>query len=287
VIGNVAALERPRSLADLLAILARVKPPRYLLAGGTDLLVQAKDGHLKDGTYIDIWALQKELRYAKENDAEIELGALFTMTDGETSPLLKKWAPALVVACEGVGAVQIRNRATFGGNCANASPAADSVPALYSVGASIQLASQKRGVRSMPIEKFFLGVRKTVLEPDEAIVSFKIPKVEGARGSWLRLGQRQAQTISKVSVSATATFKPDGAVASLRIAFGAVAPTVVRTPRTEAYLTGKTLDEATLRAAQDRVVEEVSPITDIRSTAEYRREGAGFLLARALRAIRP
>jgi CO/xanthine dehydrogenase FAD-binding subunit len=287
LIGNVVALERPRSIDALLEVLERVEGPRFLLAGGTDLLVKAKDGLLPDGTWIDIWGIE-ELKRIRDDGRDLELGALVTMSDVCESPLLREVAPPLWEACRIAGAVQIRNRATLGGNAGNASPAGDSIPALYVLGARVVLASKARGQREVPIEQLFKGPGKTVIDRDEAILAFRFARRKGARGTFARLGQRQAQAISKVSIAVHATFDAQKRVGDVKIALGAVAATVVRAPRCESFLVGRALDdEGTLRSVAELVREECTPISDIRSTKEYRREQVGNLLARALRAIRP
>src|SRR5207247_2496883 len=142
-----------------------------------------------------------------------------------------------------------RNRATLGGNCGNASPAGDSIPALYVLGARVVLASRARGQREVPIDQLFKGPGRTVIERDEAILAFRFPRRPGARGTFARLGQRQAQAISKISVAVHATFDAQKRVGDVKIALGAVAPTVVRAPRCESFLVGRALDdEGTLRS---------------------------------------
>lgn len=283
MIGTVQRILRPKSVDELLSTLAELQGPRHLLAGGTDILVKAKDGKVAPGTWIDVWPLD-ELRGVTAHDDRIDLGANVTMTDVERSPLLRAEARALWDACYEAGAVQIRNRATLGGNVANASPAGDSIPALYSLGATVHLRSV-RGERGVPIEQLFTGPGKTVIAPDEAIVRLSLPRVRGAVGAFLRLGQRKAQAISKVSAAATATLGADLTVEAIRLALGAVAPTVVRAPEVERLLTGRALEPGLMAEAGELAASGVTPITDVRSTKVYRREMVAVVVRRVLASL--
>jgi CO/xanthine dehydrogenase FAD-binding subunit len=217
----------------------------------------------------------------EEKGDDVWIGANTTHTAMIESPLLATWAPALGAACAVIGGPQIRNRGTLGGNLANASPAADTVPPLYAADAVVQVVSISSR-REVPIAEFFTGPRESVLAQDELIVGVRVPKRPGVRAAFLRLGQRQAQAISKVSVAVAMTFK-DGRPDFVRVALGAVAPTVIRARATEKALAAGGY-EALLKAKQ-AVREEVRPIDDLRSTREYRREMAAVLLERAVRRI--
>jgi xanthine dehydrogenase iron-sulfur cluster and FAD-binding subunit A len=271
---------RPRTLEEATEILAQrageVKP----IAGGTDILVRVKDGQHQPGALFDLTGVE-ELRGIQERDDHIYIGAGATHTEMMRSPLVARYAPALPYACAVVGGPQIRNRGTLGGNLANASPAADTVPALYVADAVVELVSVSAR-RSVPVNTFFTGPRTSVLERDELIAGVCIPKRAGVRGRFLRLGQRQAQAISKVSVAVALTFQ-DGRPDWARVALGAVAPTVIRSTRAEAALLGGGYEG--LLAAADAVRQDVQPIDDLRSTREYRREMAGVLLERAVRLV--
>jgi xanthine dehydrogenase iron-sulfur cluster and FAD-binding subunit A len=268
---------RPRTVAEACALL-RQEPLRTPLAGGTDVLVQAKDG-TRSLDVIDITGIA-ELRAIEERDGALWIGAGATHTDLMRSALVARYAPALPQACAVIGGPQIRNRGTIGGNLANASPAADTVPALYVAEAVVEIAGAD-GRRELPVESFCRGRRETALEGGELIAGVRIPRRDGVRGTFLRLGQRQAQAISKVSVAVAwqgTAEKPE----RVRVAYGAVAPTVVRAPAAEALLEARgvgALAEACAAAA-----DAVRPIDDLRSTARYRRAMVGVLLDRAVRA---
>ncbi len=271
---------RPRSLEEALEILAQRAGEVRPLAGGTDVLVKAKDGGEDLSALFDLTAVP-EIAGIQERDGDLWIGATATHTEMLRSPLVARFAPALPGACAVIGGPQIRNRGTLGGNLANASPAADTVPPLYAADAMVEVASVSAR-REVPITEFFAGPRQSVLAPDELILGVRVPKHEGVRGVFLRLGQRQAQAISKVSIAVAMTFK-DGRPGWVRVALGAVAPTVVRAPATEKALMGGGWDA--LQRAKDAVRGEVRPIDDLRSTAAYRREMAAVLLERAVRQV--
>jgi carbon-monoxide dehydrogenase small subunit/xanthine dehydrogenase small subunit len=278
--GATAASQRPRSLEDALELLAMHGGQRRPLAGGTDVLVRAKDGLLDRGTLLDLTGVA-ELRGIEERGDHLWIGAATTHAEIVRSAPVARDAPALPQACAVIGGPQIRNRGTLGGNLANASPAADTVPALYVADAIVEVVSLADR-RQVPIAEFFTGPRQTVLAPDELILGVRVPRRPQVRAAFLRLGQRRAQAISKVSAAVAMTFR-DGRPDWVRVAFGAVAPTVIRAPLAEAALLAGGYEG--LRRARDAAKGEVRPIDDLRSTREYRREMAGVLLERAVRRL--
>ncbi len=256
-------LVEPRSLRHALAIL-RDRQPIAPLAGGTDVYVLLNAGGPAPGRYVNLWGLDA-LRGIRLRGRDLSIGALATYSDIIRSPLVARRLPALVAAAREVGAVQVQNRGTLGGNIANASPAGDTLPVLAAAAALVVLQSAA-GVRRVPFTAFYTGYRRTVMRPDEIVAAIEIPPVQG-RQYFRKVGTRAAQAISKVVVAAIRAPRP-------RIAFGSVAPTVVRVTRTEEALArGASLDEA---AAV--LLTEIHPIDDIRSTAEYRRRVACNLL---------
>jgi CO/xanthine dehydrogenase FAD-binding subunit len=269
---------RPRSLEEALEMLAQHHGEVRPVAGGTDLLVSAKDGLVDRGRLFDLTAVP-ELQGIEERGDHVWIGAASTHAEMQRSPLLARYAPALPEGCAVIGGPQIRNRGTLGGNLANASPAADAVPPLFTADAVVELVSVSSR-REVPVADFFTAYRRTVLASDELILGVRIPRREGVRGAFLRLGQRQAQAISKVSLAVALTFR-DGRPDWARVALGAVAPTVVRAPRTEQELLSGGPDG--LARARRAVQEEIEPIDDLRSTRDYRREMAAVLLERAVR----
>lgn len=259
------ALLRPGTVAEAVEML-RAQGPLVPLAGCTDVYVGLNFGTLAATRFMDVWPL-RELRGIGEMDGGVRIGALTTHTDLATSPLIAERLPMLAAACREVGGVQIQNRGTLGGNVANASPAGDTLPVLAAADAVVVLRSVD-GERRIPINAFYTGYRASHMRPDELIVAIEVPRVDGAQ--WLRkVGTRAAQAISKVVMAAVRGDRP-------RIALGSVAATVVRLPRTEdALAAGASLDEA-----REVLMDEIHPIDDIRSTADYRRRVAANLLAR-------
>lgn len=258
-------LLEPRSVREALSML-RDAGPLMPIAGCTDVFVGLNFGTERARRYLNLWSLGA-LRGISVRDDHLVIGALATYTDVIRSPLVRKRLPMLAAASREIGGVQIQNRGTVAGNVANASPAGDSLPVLAAADAVIVLRSAARGERRVPIQAFYSGYRRTVMQPDELIVAIEVPRIAGRQ--WFRkVGTRAAQAIAKVTLAGVAG-------PSLRVALGSVAPTVVRALRTEAHLqSGGSIHDAA-RLLQ----EEISPIDDIRSTAEYRRRVAANLLA--------
>lgn len=281
---------RPRTLDELRVRVAESPAPHYFLAGGTDLLVQHKDGAIPSSSWIDLTAISA-LNGIEQQGSVIRLGALASHEEMQRSPLLKKYAPALVDGCSVIGGPQIRWRGTVGGNLANASPAADAVPALHTLAAEVEIMSNDGTLRRIDVADLAVAPRRSCLADGELIVAVYFEAREHVRGGFLRLGQRQAQAISKVSVAVTAVPKGDGADGSggfktgfsfLRVACGSVAPTVIRAPRTEQILLEGGMTAETMTRAMESIREEVRPIDDLRSNKAYRRDMAGVLLRRVL-----
>ena len=256
----------------------RDEGPLVPMAGCTDLYVSLNFGTLKGTRFLNLWRLDALKKIEMRGDL-LAIGALATHSDLIRSPLVRRRIPMLAAAAREVGGVQIQNRGTLGGNVANASPAGDTLPVLLAADAVVVLRSAA-GTRRVPFSAFYAGYRQTVRRSDELITAFEVPAIGGAQ--WFRkVGTRAAQAISKIVVAAVAPStrrsgrgqRPAGAV---RIALGSVAPTVVRATRTEAALAGG----STLEEAQQILLDEIAPIDDIRSTAEYRRRVAVNLLAR-------
>lgn len=257
------ALRQPRSLREALRML-RDEGPLTPLAGCTDIYVGLNFGTLREQRFLNIWGLD-ELRAIGLRGGVLRIGALATYTGMMRSPLVRRRLPMLVNASREIGAVQIQNRGTLGGNVANGSPAGDTLPVLAAAEALVELRSLE-GTRTVPFADFYTGYRTSVRRPDELITAIEFPRVEGTQ--WFRkVGTRAAQSISKVVMAGVRAGRP-------RIAFGSVAPIVVRVPRTEDALASG----APLAEAQDILQGEITPIDDVRSTAAYRRRIAARLL---------
>lgn len=273
-------VHRPRSVAEALSLLDELRQQARLLAGGTDLMVLLNARLLAPAHYIDLWPID-ELRGISDQGATLRIGALTTFTEIIRSPLIEKYAPALSAAARTIGAIQIQNRGTLGGNIANASPAGDSLPVLAAANAEIEIASQRQ-LRRVSFNEFYTGYRKTVLAPDEMILAVHLPKLpESAEEVFYKIGTRRAQAISKVMLGARLELTGDR-IDSIALGYGSVAPTVIRAWRTESLLTGERITPELLERTRETLGQDLSPISDLRSTAEYRLRVAGNLLVKLL-----
>lgn len=283
---NAFEIERPKSLAQALTLLARADRPMPI-AGGTDLYVGINDGKPRATRYLDLSLLRKQLRGITLSRAGFSLGALTTYTDLRGSAAIAKNCPVLAKVARDVGAIAIQNRGTLGGSLGNASPASDPAPVLLALDAHLELA-HAGGKRILPLSEFFLGYRKTALRPDELIVSILIPRerYEGWKIGYRKVGTRRAQAISKVVVATAVKIGKGDRVEGARLCFGSVAATSVRARAAEALLLGEVLDAKSILAAQEALSADVKPIDDIRSTAAYRMHVARNLLAAQLNAAR-
>ena len=263
----------PTSLDEALGILQQGEV--RILAGGTDLMPQSKAGRLALGpTLMNIRRVPELKGVALDGDA-IRIGALTTITELLADPLVRQHLPVLAEACDHFASDQIRNAGTIGGNIGNASPAGDTLVPLIVLDAVVELASKPNGsvaMRRMPLAEFFTGPGRTKRAANELLTAVRIPLPRaGHVARFYKFGTRPALDISAISIGIAGVVR-DGALTDTRVAFGAVAPTPVRAPRTEAALEGKRLDAATIAAAANAARDEVAPIDDVRATAWYRKE---------------
>jgi xanthine dehydrogenase iron-sulfur cluster and FAD-binding subunit A len=280
----------PASVPETLALLARHGDACRLIAGGTDLILELERGVRKQEVIVDVSRIPGVDRI-EQTDGHLILGPLTTHNQVASAPEAVGGAFPLARACYLVGAPQIRNRGTVAGNVVTASPANDTITPLWALDATFTLESQARGQRTLSCAEFFRGVRRTALQPDEMLVRIQVPVLgPNERGTFLKLGLRQAQAISVVNVAVVVEFDGEpGAetpVRRARIALGSVAPTIVRAPEAESYLAGKTLTEEVIAEAAARAVDAAHPISDIRAGADYRCAMVKTLTARALRQLR-
>ncbi len=292
-------VERPAKLAEALALLAGAERP-LPIAGGTDLYVGLNDGKPRASRYLDLSLLSKELRGVELSKAGLRIGALTTYTDLRRSREVKRFAPVLADVARDVGAIAIQNRGTIGGSLGNASPASDPAPVLMALDGHVEAASAN-GKRTIAMSDLFTGYRKTALEPGELITAVLVPRssVEGWKTWYRKVGTRRAQAISKVVVCGALLLgkrkpgrsRPGGGpgakpletrVEGVRIAWGSLAATTVRSRAVEAALLGAPLDVKTIVRAQDALSRDVTPIDDVRSTADYRMQVARNLLGAML-----
>ena len=255
-----------------------------ILAGGTDLMVLLNARQFRAAAFLDIWKVI-ELRGIRDEGDGLRIGALTSFSEIIKSDLTQKWTPLLVEAAMTIGAIQIQNRGTLGGNLVNGSPAGDSLPVLAVLDAEIDVASHSRGTRTVRYEDFFTAYRRTVLEADEIVTSIKIRKLErGEKSFFYKVGTRRAQAISKVMMAARVGVTSDS-IESCAISFGSMTPVVRRASQIEAALQGWVSGSTLPGTIQDLLEIELTPIDDIRSTARYRMRVARNLLARMLREV--
>lgn len=268
--GDSATMEylRPASAAEALALYAG-RPDALPLAGGTDVMVAWNMGLLNGRAVLDLSRLGEWSKIRVSTEAA-RIGALVTHSQIQEHPILAKSFPLLLEACATVGAAQIQNRGTIGGNLANASPAGDSFPAL-AVYEAVVIAASAKGRRRIPLLELFAGVKKTTLGPGELIeaVELPYPAKKPSASFFRKIGTRSAQAISK-TVGAGLLWTAGGRVSACRLAFGSVAPTVRRLTAVEAFLKGRRLTPALAAEAAALTAKDISPIDDLRSTRAYR-----------------
>jgi len=273
-------LEAPRDLKSALHLLSADPDRCRPFAGGTDLMVLLESGKLPPGRYVSLWALS-ELRGITITADHVVLGALTTYTDVLSHQLLRSEFPLLCAAARQTGGIATQNRGTLAGNIANASPAADSPPALLVYDAELELLSTA-GVRRVPYDRFHSGYKVMDLRPGEIISRIHLPRTHSAwRQAYRKVGTRHAQAISKVCLAAAIDLDVTR-TRDVRIALGSVAPMVVRCVHAEAALRGRTLDRDVALAATKALTLDITPIDDMRSTARYRMRVAENLVVQFL-----
>lgn len=276
-------LRVPVSLDEALRWLAAEPGAWRPFAGGTDLMVLLEAGRLAHQRFISLWHLP-ELRGIEMSADYLTLGALTTYTEVQRHPVLRAEFPLLCAAAGVTGSIAIQNRGTIGGNIANASPAADSLPALLVYEAELELIAAS-GARRVAYRDFHTGYKTTLLRADELIRTIRLPRTTmGWRQYARKVGTRKAQAIAKVCVAGLAQME-GGTIKDIRLAFGSVAPTPLRVGRTESLLQGQKSEAATIKAAGAELLRELSPIDDVRSTADYRARVAANLLEEFLRQL--
>ena len=273
----------PRNLDEALSLLAEKHQGLKIVAGGSDVIVQLRDGVMKADKLLNILPL-KELRYIKRVGEQIHIGSLATYSDIVESQLTREHAWILVEAARQIGAVQLQNTATLGGNLGNASPAGDSLPPLYALDATVVTIS-RANKREIPIEQFFTSYRKTALRDDELIESVRFNRMKSKdRGAYVKLGLREANAISIVDVAvALRGERTDESFSEAWVALGAVAPVITRARQSERILTMTALTDEVLWKASRLAAEDASPIDDIRGSARYRKDVVASLVYEALR----
>ena len=274
-------LRQAASLNEALSLLASERGAWRPFAGGTDLMVLFEAGTLARGRYLSIWGLP-ELLGITGSDRDVSIGALTTYTDVRRSELIEREFPLLVRAARETGGVAIQNRGTIGGNIANASPAADTPPALLVYDAELELRSA-HAVRRVRYAEFHRGYKQMDLAADELITRVVLPRGRaGWQEDYRKVGTRRAQAIAKVCFAAAVKIE-SRTIHDIRLAYGSVAPVPLRCTRTEAILRGREISDQTIASAEQELLGEIAPIDDVRSTAAYRRRVSANLLGDFLR----
>ena len=265
------------SLAETLSLLANEPGVWKPFAGGTDLMVLLEAGKLPHRNYINIWKLD-ELRGLEIEPQHITVGALTTYTDVQANEILSAEFPMLCQAASETGGLAIQNRGTLGGNVVNASPAADSPPALLAYDAELELSSAQ-GSRWLPYKGFHTGYKQMQIREDELLTRIRLPRTtQPLKHYYRKVGTRKAQAISKVCFAGVA--RTNGKkIEELRMALGSVAPVPLRCIRTEDVLHGQEIDQTVIASGKEALAREIAPIDDIRSTKNYRLRISQNLLA--------
>jgi xanthine dehydrogenase iron-sulfur cluster and FAD-binding subunit A len=279
------AYQTPGSVNEALRLLADLGPCARIIAGGTDLLVEIQRAGGRDLVLIDVSRMESLDQLGCDEVGFIHLGPTITHNQAASSALLIERALPLALACSQVGTPQVRNRGTIAGNLITASPANDTITALWALDARLTLRSL-RGERTLSCADFFRGVRKTTLSADEIVTDISFPALApNQRGCFLRMGLRRANTIALVNTAAVLTFE-DSRIVGARITLGSVAPTIMRVPEAEQALMGGPLSEERIAEAASLCAQAAAPISDIRGGADYRRETTRVLVRRGLSSLR-
>jgi len=273
-------LVSPGSLQSVLSLLS-AEPNQWLpIAGGTDVMVLYSAGKLSNRNLVNLWNIP-ELRQIEVLPKDIRIGAACTYTALRNHDFISREFPLLATAASWTGGIANQNRGTLGGNIANASPAADSLPALLVYDAELTLVSM-RGERRLPYREFHTGYKETALAPDELIRDISLPRrFSGYVAHTRKVGARNAQAISKVCLAALGRIA-NSTIQDVHLSLGSVAPIPLRLNETERMLSGKKVEPSLLEAARRTVAHEIRPIDDIRSTARYRAAVAGNLVVEFL-----
>jgi|YNPNPStandDraft_1061719.scaffolds.fasta_scaffold00042_10 CO/xanthine dehydrogenase FAD-binding subunit len=270
----------PRSLDDALQVLAVGSPDVLPIAGGTNLTVDMRSGRYEPKVVVNIEKLP-ELSGIRRENGQICVGGGVKIAELLKDGLIAETAPVLKAACAVFASPLIRNRATVGGNLVDGSPAADTAPSLLALDAEVELTSQE-GRRRIPLDEFFIHVRKTARQPNEVVTALRwaVPK-PGTGSAFYKLGLRKADAISVVSVAVVLEVEKD-VCRKARIALGSVAPRPIRAKNAEQFLIGKVLSRDVFEEAAALAAQAVSPISDVRASAEYRRRMSAVLTRRML-----
>lgn len=274
----------PEAQAELFGLLQQEGPNARVLAGGTDLLIAMKEKGLRTACLVDLKRVEGLRGIQSHNGSGLSIGAATTLHEVETSQAVREVCPVLAEAVGEIASYQVRSRATLGGNLANASPAADSSPAILVLDGEFELASAA-GVRVIPADAFFVGPGKSALAPGEILRRIRIPRPQpGAHAVYLKFGSRAAMDIAIVGVAVSLIFDGPTSCREARVALASVGPIPLRARKTEAALVGE-LTEPRIQEAAVLAAEEARPIDDVRGSAVYRRHLVRALTGQAVRKL--
>jgi CO/xanthine dehydrogenase FAD-binding subunit len=275
-----------KTVEDACGLLKKYGKDCKVIAGGTDLLVRIKDKILSPSYLMNIHNIPDLCNIKYDSSTGITIGPLVSHSEIIHSDVIQHYCPLLIQSCKSIGGVQVRNLGTIGGNICNASPASDASIALLALEATLEVTGSE-GKRTIPIENFFVGPGVTALRNDEILTEIRIRKQEDTfRGIFLKLGIKKAMQIGIVTIAVGVNISPPSPkIKEVRIALGSVAPTPVRALKAEDTLKGNSLNEKIIKMASKDAILNISPITDVRGTAEYRREMVEVLVRRAMNQI--
>lgn len=276
----------PKTVEEAVSLLSKYDGKAKVIAGGTDLLVQIRNKTIEPGYVVDIEGIAG-LDYIKYDDRQgLTIGALTPIRSLERSPELQRRFPVISQSASQLGSVAIRNVGTIGGNLCNAAPSAETAPALIGLSAKAKITSPS-GERLVPLEDFFTGPGTTVLGKGELLVEIQVPVPEpNTKGIYLKHGLRGTIDLAIVGVAVVATFETNGEICKdIKIVLGAVAPTPIRARKAEGILRGKKIDEALIDQSAEVAANEARPISDVRASAEYRKEMVKVFTRRAIRGV--
>ncbi len=272
---------RADTLEEASRLLTDLGDDTFLFNGGTDLLVEIRERLRRVRNVVDIKGIPGLSDIIYDETRGLTFGALVTVGRLERLALVRERYPNLQAAFASLGSIQVRNRATVVGNVCRASPSADTIPPLIADGAFIHIYS-RTNMRVVPLAEFFTGPGKTVLAKGEIVTGITVPPAGDNSGkAYIKHGRRKAMELSTVGVAVSLSMD-DGVCSDIRIALGAVGATVLRAPAAEAMLRGTRLDAATVKSAADKAMEECTPISNVRASADYRRDMVGVLTGRAI-----
>ena len=275
----------PQKIEKALEVLSRYGREIKIIAGGTDLLVQYYDRLYEISHWLDLKNI-KELKDIRINKNQIEIGAMVTHTQLEISEDIKKYFPILSQAAADIGSPQIRNRGTVGGNIVTASPAGDLLAPLMAYDAQFRLLSIQ-GEKMVPAEEFFIGPKKTILEPVQLLTRIILPlPSERTYGCWIKIGKRKALSIATITLALVVEMDEDNkTVKDVRTCLGSVAPTPIEIKEIRKKMRGKDFNQLDFAQLGQIVEDKISPIDDIRGTREYRKDVAKNIMINALEEI--